>query len=158
MQVININDINYMKFCNIIDEKKKKEKDGNKEKKEEKKIPEKENIITDKEENKMVRNFRSYFQLSKEDYNDDYVEELLLKGKNDFQKAFTFHLDKEDEKKERNKKMTQDDKSLDMLVQEFRKYYNLPDDTYPDDKIKNILKEKEGDFSHTFEELMKFIE
>ena len=160
MQIININDIDYMKFCEKIQqEKEKKEKNENKN---ENHIENNENknktIEIKKDENNEVTNFRNTFQLNKYDYNDEYVNKLLSMSNDDFNEAILLHLEMENKKKEKYKNMVKDENQLEILVKEFREVYKLSPEDYPNNKIKNILKMKDGDFDKAFEELMSFIE
>lgn len=68
------------------------------------------------------------------------------------------HLDKEDQKKEDIKNKAKTSQGLDELVQMFRKQYQLGKEDYPDDKLKQVLAKKQGNFENAFEELMSFIE
>ena len=105
----------------------------------------------------VILKFRSAFDLSKVDYSDEYLRELLEKTNNDFQAAITLHLDREDQKKEDKKKKVKTEEGLNTLLEQFRNEYQLSPEDYSDDVIKKALIKKEGDFSNTFEELMSFI-
>ena len=126
---------------------------------------EKKIIVNDKNNNKMkededtkIKEFRDIFNFSKEDYNDEYIKNILSASNYDFNKAILIHLDNENEKMKIKKERCKDENSLNILVQEFRNYFNLSVDDYSDEKIKQVLKLKEGDFNNAFEELMSFIE
>ena len=106
----------------------------------------------------IVKKFRSAFDFSKADFSDEYLLELLKLSKNDFQSAMMIHLDKEDQKKEDIKNKAKTSQGLDELVQMFRKQYQLGKEDYPDDKLKQVLAKKQGNFENAFEELMSFIE
>ena len=177
MQIVNINDINYMKFYNKkIEKEKGEEKEKEKEEKKEKenndniiikKENEKELLKDNKKEKKeekrdenlkVIKKFRFTFQLQKEQFSDDYLKNILTKANYDFEEAMMIHLDIENEKKEKNKESVRDINKLNLLVKEFRKFYQLSPEDYPDDIIKDSLIKKEGDFNNAFEELMKFIQ
>ena len=68
------------------------------------------------------------------------------------------HIENENAKLEINKEKVKDNNNLNLLVQDFRKIYNLSLEDYPDDLIKNALVKKEGNFDNAFEELMSFIQ
>ena len=171
MQIININDIDYMNFNDKIKEKKEQEKKENA-KNNDKKIDNDKDKNIMKEKNKIklddnikpklgdniIQRFRSAFQFSKEDYNDDYVRGLLSKANQDFNMAMLIHVETENRKKEINRQNVKDEKKLNLMVQEFRDFYKLSSDDYSDDVIKKTLIKNEGDFDHTFEELMSFIQ
>ena len=188
MQIVNLNDINYMNFYdkkkeNDKKEKEKKEKEEKKEKviekekeeiEEKEKILKKENEIIDKkiqkknkEDNKeekednqsnLVKQFRLTFQFQKEQFSDEYLKNILNEANNNFEEAMIIHLEIENQKKEKNKESIKDVNKLNLLAEEFRKYYQLSSEDYSDDVIKKALEKKEGDFNNAFEELMKFIE
>lgn len=121
-------------------------------------LKEKLHIEEKNDEHSVILKFRSAFDLSKSDYSDEYLRELLEKTKNDFQAAIMLHLDKEDQKKEDIKNKAKTSQGLDELVQMFRKQYQLGKEDYPDDKLKQVLAKKQGNFENAFEELMSFIE
>ena len=214
MQIINMNDINYMNFYNIIDEQKKakekeekekeekekvkeeKEKVNEKEKKEnEKEIKENDNLkneerkekrkedeinksnqeeklnnkedleeknmelnIVKSEDDIILQRFRSNFQFSEIDYPDEYLKNLLSISNNNFEKAMLFHLESESIKKLINKKNSKDENKLNIMVNEFRKNFQLSSEDYPDEKLKEVLKKNYGDFDKAFEDLMSYIE
>ena len=120
-------------------------------------LKEKLNIEEKNDEHSVILKFRSAFDLSKVDYSDEYLRELLEKTKNDFQAAIMLHLDREDQKKEDKKKKVKTEEGLNTLLEQFRKEYQLSPEDYSDDVIKKALIKKEGDFNNTFEELMSFI-
>ena len=68
-----------------------------------------------------------------------------------------YHLENESIKKIINKLNTKDENKLNVMVNDFRKFYQLSSQDYPDEKLKEVLKNNEGDFDKTFEDLMSFI-
>lgn len=132
---------------NKIEEELKK---NNKEKKEEEKKGNENDII--------VKKFRSAFDFSKADFSDEYILDLIIKSKNDFQKAMMLHLEREDAKKEEKKNKSKTNEGLDQLVAQFRKEYQLSEQDYSNEKLKAVLSKKQGNFENAFEELMSFIE
>ena len=93
---------------------------------------EKKIIVNDKNNNKMkededtkIKEFRDIFNFSKEDYNDEYIKNILSASNYDFNKAILIHLDNENEKMKIKKERCKDENSLNILVQEFRNYFNL---------------------------------
>jgi len=189
MQIINMNDINYMNFYNIINEQnkekeKEKEKEGNDKEEEKNKIQaneekkddginkinkdEKINIKKDLEEKEkkennlkgeddILKRFRSNFQLNEIDYPDEYLKNLLSVASNSFEKAMLIHLENESIKKIINKQNTKDEKKLNIMINDFRKFYQLSPKDYPDEKLKEVLKNNDGDFDKAFEDLMSYI-
>ena len=165
MQIINVNDVNYMNFYDKINEKKKKEEEEkkmkeNQEKEKEIKLKEEPEEIRKKEikEDDIIKNFRLAFNFSKDDYNTEYIQNLLDLTNKDFKEAMLIHIENENAKLEINKEKVKDNNNLNLLVQDFRKIYNLSLEDYPDDLIKNALVKKEGNFDNAFEELMSFIQ
>ena len=147
------------------------EKDLNKEKEKEQFQPimieeaiknkNKENKVEEKKENEndiIVKKFRSAFDFSKADYSDEYLLDLILKSNNDFQIAMMLHLENEDAKKEEKINKSKTNEGLAQLVEQFRKEYQLSEEDYPTEKLKEILEEKEGNFENAFDELMRFIQ
>ena len=106
----------------------------------------------------IVKKFRSAFDFSKADFSDEYILELILKSNKDFQKAMELHLEKEDAKKYERKSKSKTKEGLEELLAEFRKAYQLSEQDYSNEKIKEVLAKKEGHFENTFEELMSFIQ
>lgn len=147
------------------------EKDLNKEKEKEQFHPimieeaiknkNKENKVEEKKENEndiIVKKFRSAFDFSKADYSDEYLLDLILKSNNDFRIAMMLHLENEDAKKEEKINKSKTNEGLAQLVEQFRKEYQLSEEDYPTEKLKEILEEKEGNFENAFDELMRFIQ
>ena len=147
------------------------EKDLNKEKEKEQFQPimieeaiknkNKENKVEEKKENEndiIVKKFRSAFDFSKADYSDEYLLDLILKSNNDFRIAMMLHLENEDAKKEEKINKSKTNEGLAQLVEQFRKEYQLSEEDYPTEKLKEILEEKEGNFENAFDELMRFIQ
>lgn len=147
------------------------EKDLNKEKEKEQFKPimieeaiknkNKENKVEEKKENEndiIVKKFRSAFDFSKADYSDEYLLDLILKSNNDFRIAMMLHLENEDAKKEEKINKSKTNEGLAQLVEQFRKEYQLSEEDYPTEKLKEILEEKEGNFENAFDELMRFIQ
>ena len=147
------------------------EKDLNKEKEKEQFQPimieeaiknkNKENKVEEKKENEndiIVKKFRSAFDFSKADYSDEYLLDLILKSNNDFRIAMMLHLENEDAKKEEKINKSKTNEGLAQLVEQFRKEYQLSEEDYPTEKLKEILQEKEGNFENAFDELMRFIQ
>ena len=128
---------------------------------EEIKKKDKEPKIEEKKENEndiMVKKFRSAFDFSKADYSDEYILDIILKSNKDFQKAMMLHLDLEDKKIEEKKNKSKTSQGLDELVREFRKAYQLSEEDYSNERIKEVLAKKNGNFENAFEELMSFIQ
>ena len=147
------------------------EKDLNKEKEKEQFQPimieeaiknkNKENKVEEKKENEndiIVKKFRSAFDFSKADYSDEYLLDLILKSNKDFRIAMMLHLENEDAKKEEKINKSKTNEGLAQLVEQFRKEYQLSEEDYPTEKLKEILEEKEGNFENAFDELMRFIQ
>ena len=109
-------------------------------------------------EDDIIKNFRLAFNFSKDDYNTEYIQNLLDLANKDFKEAMLIHIENENAKLEINKEKVKDNNNLNLLVQDFRKIYNLSLEDYPDDLIKNALVKKEGNFDNAFEELMSFIQ
>ena len=121
----------------------------------------KENKVEEKKENEndiIVKKFRSAFDFSKADYSDEYLLDLILKSNNDFRIAMMLHLENEDAKKEEKINKSKTNEGLAQLVEQFRKEYQLSEEDYPTEKLKEILEEKEGNFENAFDELMRFIQ
>ena len=68
------------------------------------------------------------------------------------------HLENEDAKKEEKINKSKTNEGLAQLVEQFRKEYQLSEEDYPTEKLKEILEEKEGNFENAFDELMRFIQ
>lgn len=147
------------------------EKDLNKEKEKEQFQPimieeviknkNKENKVEEKKENEndiIVKKFRSAFDFSPADFSNEYILDIILKSNKDFQKAMMLHLALEDKKIEDKKKKSKSKEGLDQLVAQFRKEYQLSEQDYTNEKLKEILAKKEGNFENAFEELMSFIQ
>ena len=120
-----------------------------------------ENKVEEKKENEndiIVKKFRSAFDFSKADYSDEYLLDLILKSNNDFRIAMMLHLENEDAKKEEKINKSKTNEGLAQLVEQFRKEYQLSEEDYPTEKLKEILEEKEGNFENAFDELMRFIQ
>ena len=125
-----------------------------KKKNEEKKVEDKKG----NENEIIVKKFRSAFDFSKADYSDEYILDLIIKSKKDFQRAMMLHLEIEDAKKEEKKNKSKTNEGLDQLVAQFRKEYQLSEQDYSNEKLKTVLSKKQGNFENAFEELMSFIE
>ena len=128
---------------------------------EEIKKKDKEPKIEEKKENEndiIVKKFRSAFDFSKADYSDEYILDIILKSNKDFQRAMELHLDLEDKKIEEKKNKSKTSQGLDELVTEFRKAYQLSEEDYSNERIKEVLEKKNGNFENAFEELMSFIQ
>jgi len=128
---------------------------------EEIKKKDKEPKIEEKKENEndiIVKKFRSAFDFSKADYSDEYILDIILKSNKDFQRAMELHLDLEDKKIEEKKNKSKTSQGLDELVTEFRKAYQLSEEDYSNERIKEVLAKKNGNFENAFEELMSFIQ
>ena len=67
------------------------------------------------------------------------------------------HLENESIKKIINKQNTKDEKKLNIMINDFRKFYQLSPKDYPDEKLKEVLKNNDGDFDKAFEDLMSYI-
>ena len=105
----------------------------------------------------MIKRFRETYQFEKEQYSDDYIKDLLIIANNNFEDAMLIHLENDNYKKENSKDSVKNEEKLELLVEEFRKTYQLSPQDYPDNIIKKALKKKEGDFENAFEDLMSFI-
>ena len=68
------------------------------------------------------------------------------------------HLDLEDKKMEEKKNKSKTSQGLDELVPEFRKAYQLSEQDYSNERLKEVLAKKNGNFENAFEELMSFIQ
>ena len=167
----NKNNIEEEKPVEVKEEKKEEIKEGKKEEKKDIFLPNKieEELKKKNEEKKVeekkgnendiiVKKFRSAFDFSKADYSDEYILDLIIKSKNDFQRAMMLHLEIEDAKKEEKKNKSKTNEGLDQLVAQFRKEYQLSEKDYSNEKLKTVLSKKQGNFENAFEELMSFIE
>ena len=112
----------------------------------------------DNENDIIVKKFRSAFDFSKADFSDEYILDIILKSDKDFQRAMMLHLDLEDKKMVEKKNKSKTSQGLDELVPEFRKAYQLSEQDYSNEQIKEVLAKKNGNFENAFEELMSFIQ
>ena len=121
-------------------------------------------IVKNNEEKKedenqiIVKKFRSAFDFSPADFSDEYVLDIILKSKKDFQRAMMLHLALEDKKAAEKKNKSKTKAGLEQLVSEFRKAYQLSEQDYSNEKLREVLAKKEGNFENAFEELMSFIQ
>jgi hypothetical protein len=158
-------------YQKIEEQKKEEEKKKDEEKKKEIFYPNKieeeikkknnDQKIEEKKDNEndiIVKKFRSAFDFSKADFSDEYILDIILKSDKDFQRAMMLHLDLEDKKMEEKKNKSKTSQGLDELVPEFRKAYQLSEQDYSNEQIKEVLAKKNGNFENAFEELMSFIQ
>ena len=117
--------------------------------------------VEEKKENEndiIVKKFRSAFDFSPADFSNEYLLDIILKSNKNFQKAMMLHLELEDKKIEQRKNKSKSKEGLEQLVAQFRKDYQLSEQDYSNEKLKEILAKKEGNFQNAFEELMSFIQ
>ena len=117
--------------------------------------------VEEKKENEndiIVKKFRSAFDFSPADFSNEYILDIILKSNKDFQKAMELHLALEDQKIEDKKNKSKSSAGLDQLVAQFRKEYQLSEQDYSNERLKEVLAKKEGNFENAFEELMSFIQ
>ena len=81
-----------------------------------------------------------------------------MKSNKDFQKAMELHLALEHQKIEDKKNKSKSSAGLDQLVAQFRKEYQLSEQDFSNERLKEVLAKKEGNFGNAFEELMSFIQ
>ena len=117
--------------------------------------------VEEKKENEndiIVKKFRSAFDFSPADFSNEYILDIILKSNKDFQKAMELHLALEDQKIEDRKNKSKSTAGLEQLVAQFRKDYQLSEQDYSNERLKEVLAKKEGNFENAFEELMSFIQ
>ena len=100
----------------------------------------------------VIAKFRGIFNLPKEEYNDDYVKNLIKKSDYDFNYAFEEHI-KTFENKD-GEDFTEDKNKLDDLISQMRKSYCLSEEDFPDDVLEDALIRGKGDLYKSFAVLM----
>ena len=111
---------------------------------------EKEKKIEFDDKNIINKKFRSAFSLSKEDYSDEMINDLLMKSNNDFNEAFVSLIENQEneEKNDYNNPNT-----MVQLIKRFRFEFNLSEEDYSDEILENVLNKNNGDFNNAFNSL-----
>ena len=102
------------------------------------------------DKNIINKKFRSAFSLSKEDYSDEMINDLLMKSNNDFNEAFVSLIENQEneEKNDYNNPNT-----MVQLIKRFRFEFNLSEEDYSDEILENVLNKNNGDFNNAFNSL-----
>ena len=102
----------------------------------------------------VIKKFRNIFEMTEEEFDDDYVKKLIIKSKYDFNYTFNIHIESYDVESSQSENLLDDGDKLNGLKIKIRDSFKLSQEEFPDEEIEDALKKGKVNIHKSFARLM----